>query len=354
MFNDILTAYDLDPADCDIYRLESGLINYTWKVTIQDKEYILQQINTQVFKNPYNIAENLETLNQYITRIAPGYLFVAPLLSVEGNSIVKNQAGDYFRMFPFVKNSHTVNTISNIGEAYEAAKQFGTFARLFNGLDLSLLNYTLVDFHNLTLRIDQFRQAVKQATPELLKTAREEIIEIEQHADISSTYEKLVNNSLIPLRVTHHDTKVSNVLFDDKDKGLCVIDLDTVMPGYYISDVGDMFRTYLSPANEEEKDFSKIVARPDVFYAIYKGYMEQMEGILTPVEKENFVFSGKFMIYMQAVRFLTDYLNNDIYYQVKYPGHNLVRAKNQLYFLDQYIKAEPLFAGLMQLQYSSI
>ena len=354
MFNDILIAYGLDPAGYEMHKLESGLINYTWKLTGPDNEFILQQINTRVFKNPYNIAENLETLNQYIKQVAPDYLFVAPLLSVNGSSIVKNNEGDYFRLFPFIKNSHTIDAIDNIGEAYEAAKQFGTFTRLFNGLNLSLLNYTLVDFHNLTLRLQQFRQAVKQAEPESLKTTGTEIAQIEQYSNIASTYEKLVNNNLIPLRVIHHDTKISNVLFDDSGKGLCVIDLDTVMPGYFISDVGDMLRTYLSPANEEETDFTKIIVRPDFFYAIYKGYMEQMETILTPPEKESFIFAGKFMIYMQAVRFLTDHLNNNIYYQVKYPGHNLMRAKNQLYFLDQYAKAEPQLAALMQHQYSSI
>ena len=354
MFNNILISYGLDPAVYAFHKLESGLINYTWKVTGPDKEFILQKINTRVFKNPYNIAENLDILNQYIKRAAPGYLFVAPLLSVSGSSIVKNHEGDYFRLFPFIKGSHTVDTVDNADEAYEAAKQFGTFTRLFNGLDLSLLNYTLVDFHNLPLRLQQFRQAVKQAKPELLKETAREIAQIEQYSAIATTYEKLINNSLIPLRVIHHDTKISNVLFDDNGKGLCVIDLDTVMPGYFISDAGDMLRTYLSPANEEETDFSKIIVRPDFFYAIYKGYMEQMETILTQTEKESFIYAGKFMIYMQAARFLTDHLNNNIYYQVKYHGHNLMRARNQLYFLDQFVKAEPQLAALIQHQYSSI
>lgn len=347
MFNNILSAYGLSPTTYKVHKLETGLINHTWRVTGPDKEFILQQVNTQVFKRPAEIAENLNILNQYIKSTNPGYLFVAPILSANGSSIVKNGSGNFYRLFPFIKNSHTVSTIDNAGKAYEAAKQFGTFTRLFKGLDLGLLNYTLIDFHNLSLRIEQFNQACKNADPARLKEAAEAINGVKTHSDIALTYEKLVNNSLIPLRVVHHDTKVSNVLFDDNEKGLCVIDLDTVMPGYFISDVGDMLRTYLSPANEEEQDLGKINVRLDVFDAIHKGYMEQMGDILTPAEKENFVFAGKFMIYMQAVRFLTDYLNNDIYYQVKYPGHNLMRAKNQLYFLDQYIKAEPQLAGLM-------
>lgn len=354
MFNDILINYGLEPTAYSFYKLESGLINYTWKVAGPDNEFILQQINTRVFKNPNNIAGNINILNKYIKQVAPNYLFVAPLLSLNGESIIKNNEGDYFRLFPYIKKSHTVDVVDNSDEAYEAAKQFGIFTRLFKGLDISRLSYTLVDFHNLPLRLQQFRQAVKQAKPELLKATRNEIDHIEQHSDIAATYEKLVNNNLMPLRVIHHDTKISNVLFDDKGKGLCVIDLDTAMPGYFISDVGDMLRTYLSPANEEETDFTKIIVRPDFFYAIYKGYMEQMETILSQAEKDSFIFAGKFMIYMQAVRFLTDHLNNDVYYQVKYSGHNLMRAKNQLYFLDQYFHAETQFNALIQHQYSSI
>ncbi|MEJ7684927.1 MAG: phosphotransferase [Segetibacter sp.] len=133
----------------------------------------------------------------------------------------------------------------------------------------------------------------------------------------------------------HHDTKISNVLFDDKNKGLCLIDLDTVMPGYFISDAGDMMRTYLSPVSEEEKDFTKIDIREDFFDAISEGYLSEMKDDLTEEEQSSFVYAGKFMIYMQAVRFLADYLCDDIYYSSNYEGHNFMRAKNQLYLLDR-------------------
>ncbi|RZK70536.1 MAG: aminoglycoside phosphotransferase family protein, partial [Pedobacter sp.] len=162
---------------------------------------------------------------------------------------------------------------------------------------------------------------------------------IEQYKDIETQYRKILANKEIPLRVVHHDTKISNVLFDDKDEGLCVIDLDTVMPGYYFSDVGDMMRTYLSETTEEETDISKIQIRPEILKAIYDGYMEEMSSVLTDQEKELFYYSGKFMIYMQALRFLTDYLNDDCYYHTTYPQHNLDRARNQLVLLQRYIQA---------------
>jgi thiamine kinase-like enzyme len=149
-----------------------------------------------------------------------------------------------------------------------------------------------------------------------------------------------LKNKAFKIRVTHHDTKISNVLFSEDDKGICVIDLDTVMPGYFISDVGDMFRTYLSPANEEEKDFSKIEIREDYFKAIWDGYMSEMGHELSKEEKAHFIYAGKFMIYMQAIRFLTDHINNDAYYGAAYPDHNFIRAGNQAALLERLMEKE--------------
>lgn len=152
---------------------------------------------------------------------------------------------------------------------------------------------------------------------------------------------------MIPLRVIHHDSKINNVLFDRKNNGLCVIDLDTDMPGYFISDVGDMMRTYLSPVDEEEQDLSKIEIREDFFKAIVEGYFEEMGATLSKVEKELFVYAGKFLIYTQAIRFLTDYLNNDSYYGEKYDGHNLTRATNQMLLLEKYCALEDKFQAIV-------
>lgn len=149
-------------------------------------------------------------------------------------------------------------------------------------------------------------------------------------------FEKVRQDPAFRMRVTHHDTKISNVLFNDAGKGICVIDLDTVMPGYFISDVGDMMRTYLSPANEEEKDFAQVEVRPEFYRAIREGYLEEMGSHLTTGEKDHFFYAGEFLIYMQALRFLTDYLNDDKYYGRLYEDHNFVRAGNQVALLKSY------------------
>lgn len=335
MLQTILSAYNLNTDDCTIAPFGSGLINHTWKISFGNEQYILQCINTAIFKSPQDIADNLVALQEYLKKTAPDYLFAAPLATSDHKHLVVND-GQYYRLLPFVKNSHSIDVATEPSQAYEAARQFGKFSRLLGDFNASQLKYTLPDFHNLSLRDEQFKSALKNADAERLSIASAEIDAINSYSDITQTYNSLAGS--IPLRVVHHDTKINNVLFDAHDKGLCVIDLDTVMPGYYISDVGDMMRTYLSPVNEEEQNLDSIYIREDYLKAIHDGYMAEMGEVLNDVEKALFYYSGKFMIYMQAIRFLADYLNNDIYYPTAYPGQNLRRAQNQLRLLDELIK----------------
>lgn len=342
MLDKVLLSFGLDPSHHKIEQFGSGLINYTLKVTGNGEDYILQKINSSVFKSPESIAQNLTLLQAYFKTIHPDYLFVGALPSLTNELLIKSDDNDndYYRLFPFVKGSKTINFISKRKEAFEAAIQFGRFTSMLNDFDPAKLNYTLTDFHNLQLRFEQFKQAYQNAEPALLEQAATEIKQVYDHYNILQSYNQVIADKDIPLRVIHHDTKISNVLFDKDLNGICVIDLDTVMPGYYLSDVGDMMRTYLSPANEEETDLAKIHIREDIFADICKGYMQEMGDILTETEKKHFIFSGKFMIYMQAIRFLTDFLNGDVYYEVKYPGHNLMRAKNQFDLLNKYVRSE--------------
>ncbi|HVW97222.1 MAG TPA: aminoglycoside phosphotransferase family protein [Mucilaginibacter sp.] len=346
MLQNILIAYGLDPQYYQTRPFGSGLINHTWKVTGGDQQFILQRINKKVFKSPLDIAENLHTISVYLSENSPAYVFAAPLPAVDGRLLIESE-GEYFRLSPFISNSHTVDFLTQSSQAYEAARQFGKFTFLLRGMDTARLKYPLADFHNLTLRISQFENALVKADKEKIRQGATEIKMAEYDSAIGNVYDDLVNGKRIPLRVIHHDTKINNVLFDEEGKGLAVIDLDTVMPGYFISDVGDMMRTYLSEANEEETDLNKIKVRENFFAAIYAGYMEQMGSVLTNDEKNLFIYAGKFMIYMQAIRFLTDFLNGDVYYPVKYPLHNLERAKNQFRLLESYVAAEPKFANII-------
>ena len=333
MLISILSAYGFDRDKCTIKAFGTGLINHTWLVNCEEKDYILQKINHHVFKNPYSISDNIRFVGDYLKRHNPDYLFVMPVLSLDHKDLV-HDGKDYYRMFPFVQESVTYTTLENPKLAYEAAKQFGKFTHLLSNFDTSVLQETLPNFHNLTLRYHQFQDSLLNGNKDRLAEAAGCIEQIESYRYIVDEFEKIKSNSDFKTRVMHHDTKISNVLFDNKNKGLCVIDLDTVMPGYFISDVGDMMRTYLSPVSEEEKDFTKIEIREEYFDAIVAGYLSEMKPDMSAVELNSFVYAGKFMIYMQAVRFLADYLNNDVYYGSKYEGHNFIRAKNQLYLLE--------------------
>lgn len=339
MLDQILLLYGIQPVQSNVQPFGDGLINHTWKVTTETSIYILQKVNQSVFKNPENIDQNISLLKAFLRKNAPEYLFVTPMPTASGNTLVKVADG-YFRLFPFVEHSHSLNALVKKEEAFEAATQFGRFSRLLNDFNVDGLNITLPDFHNLSLRFDQFNAALHNGNPERIEKSAELTGFILEHRHIVETYTKIVDQKQIPLRVIHHDTKINNVLFGPENKGLCVIDLDTVMPGYFISDVGDMMRTYLSAASEEETDLSKVTVRKDFFRAICNGYMTEMGDVLTENEKEYFIYAGQFMIYMQALRFFTDYLLDDIYYGQKYEGHNLDRAKNQLTLLKRYLEME--------------
>lgn len=322
----------------NITPIDHGLINHTWKIDLNSKSYIFQRVNSTVFKKPEDIAHNIEAIAAYLNKNYPEYFFVKPVSDSTGKTLLHDEGLGYFRAFQYVNNSKSKTVVKTADEAFEAARQFARFTAVLSGFDTSTLHTTIPDFHNLRLRYDQFMEAISRADAERRTVAEMHIEELSAYAYIAEQYEAILHNPSFKLRVTHHDTKISNVLFDGNNKGLCVIDLDTVMPGLFISDVGDMMRTYLSPANEEETDFDKVLVRADIYEAIVDGYMHEMGSELTAEEKDAFFYAGSFMIYMQALRFLTDYLNGDIYYRPDYPLHNLNRAKNQIVLLQRFME----------------
>ncbi len=345
---EILKAYGFTDGSVSILEYGSGLINHTWRLSYKNNDYILQRINDNVFKEPENIAHNIRFIADYLKQHQPDYLFVAPVKTINGQEMVYLKNEGYFRMFPFVKDSLTKNVLETPGEAFEAAAQFGKFTKLLDGITMNNLKITIPDFHNLSLRQEQFFSALKNGNPQRINETKDLVRELLNQISIVTQFENIINHSEFKKRVTHHDTKISNVLFNQSGKGLCVIDLDTVMPGYFISDAGDMMRTYLSPVSEEEKDFSKIEIRDHFYEAIVNGYYNEMKEVLTDTEKQSFFYAGIFMIYMQAIRFLTDYLNNDRYYGSSYPGHNLVRAGNQAVLLKRLLEKKEVFSTLLK------
>ena len=340
MLRSIVELYGFSEEECIFKPFGNGLINRTWLVEYHGEQFILQKINDTVFTTPSVIAQNLHYLKTYFAAHFPDYLFVNPIATLQNEEMVFLHGEGYFRMFKFVKGSVTFDTVDNPAIAFEGAKQFGKFTSSLSSFNIKLLLISLPDFHNLTLRYQQFETALQQGNRDRIELCQPAIAFIKAEKGIVDTFNKIKLSTNFKKRVTHHDTKISNVLFDKNGKGLCVIDLDTVMPGYFISDVGDMMRTYLSPVSEEENDLSKIEVREEYFQAIVDGYLSEMKDELSNEEKNYFVYAGKFMIYMQAIRFLTDHINNDIYYGAKYEGHNLMRCNNQLELLKQLLAKE--------------
>lgn len=344
MLEDVFTAFGLNAARATAFG--PGLINHTWKVEDGEQAFILQRVNTSIFKQPGAIAANISAIAAYLQLHQPSYLFPVPLKTIQGENYF-HTGHDYYRLIPFVKGSHTISVVQHPQQAFEAAAQFGKFTSLLQNFDSTSLQTTLPDFHNLSLRYEQFEAVLQNGNKERIAQSTALITAAQKHRGIVQDFEVIRQNKQFRLRVTHHDTKISNVLFDAADKGMCVIDLDTVMPGYFISDAGDMIRTYVCPVSEEEKDLSAIEIREDYFEALAKGYLQYMAPVLTAEECSHFVYSGKFMIYMQALRFLTDHLNNDIYYGARYEGHNFIRAANQFTLLNKLTEKETVLQALI-------
>lgn len=331
----IFEQYNWDVVAVD--QIQQGLINSTYSIDTTTGKYILQTINHHIFKDPWAIDANINTISAYLKQNAPNYLFTHLVPTKNGQTLIEWE-GCFYRAFEKV-DGYALSVLENAHQAGEAAKQFGQFTQVLHGLAIHQLKITLPNFHNLSLRYDQFLQAIDHGNTTRIQATKDAILLLKSGKHYVDQYEKFIQNSESKQRVTHHDTKISNVLFNKVngiDKAICVIDLDTVMPGYFISDIGDMCRTCLCAVSEEEANLDLVKIDPAKWEAIQKGYLSQMDTELSNFEKDHLFFGGQFMIYMQALRFLTDHLNNDVYYGAKKEGQNYVRALNQIRLLEIY------------------
>jgi len=330
--------YDLPSESLILTRAGLGHINETYIAKGNQQSWIVQKLNHRVFTQPEAIEQNIQLCQVYLQEKDPDYLFLAPIRNKKGCYTTKID-DSYWRIFPFISEGIAFDTLSDPKQAYEAAKKFGELSKLLHGIPLGNFKETIPQFHDLSLRFKQFEQALTNA-PEKLKKAAAQAIDLAlAHREIAETFEKL--KKTLPLRVQHHDTKISNVLLHkDTYTGVCVIDLDTLMPGYFLSDLGDMMRTYLCAYDENETDLSKISIREDYFKALMSGYLSEMTEVLSPEEKSAILFAGKFILYMQALRFLSDFLQGNTYYPISYPEQNLIRSLNQFQLLQSIVEKE--------------
>ena len=332
-FEEILKLYDLDHNNFSIKPIGSGLVHQTYLVKGK-KQYVLQRINTSIFKAPELIAQNIKACKDYLRHSHPEYLFVG-FIPTKNNLSYATFNGQFWRLTPFVESSITLDLLNKPALAYEAAKAFGQLAKYLNGVSTESFEDSIPNFHNLSYRFEQFQEALENGNSERIKQSKVLIDFYLNQKRIVDVFNEIKVEGLFPTRIQHHDTKINNVLLDkDSHKALAICDLDTLMPGYFISDLGDMVRTYTSAENEDSTNWDAIKVRPAYYNALMQGYLSEMEDSLTVLEKDSLFYAGEFMIYMQGLRFFSDYLMDDVYYPVKYDLHNFNRAKNQMLLLE--------------------
>ena len=331
----IIKHFGLSVSDFSVNRVGSGYIHDTFKLS-GPTSYILQRVNKNVFTQPGIIAANIRNAATYLKSKHPDYLFLTPITSTTGEEMVYDTDQFPWRLFPYLENTYTVDKVSTTAEAFSAAAAFARLSNYLDGIDISLFKPSIERFHDLSWRWEQFEASLRNAKPERRAEAANEISRCQNYLYMVERYSKLRNGGTLKLRMAHNDTKINNILFDaTTGEAVCAIDLDTLMPGYFIYDLGDMVRTFVSPVDEEERDLSKVTVRYDIFESLTNGYLSEMGAKISTDEKAAIPFSGMMMTYIMALRMLTDFLNGDIYYQIRYPGQNLIRARNQLKLLQE-------------------
>ena len=322
--------------DTDIESYGNGHINDTY-ICRTDPAFILQRINTSIFKNPDEVMKNIVGITSFLSRKIkalggdPKRETMTVIKTEDGKSFYRTPDGACFRMYTYVPDTVTHETAETPEIFYSAAKAFGKFQRMLDGYPADTLFETIKDFHNTTERVNQLNDAVKNNAAGRLSEVGAELEEAKRLSKYAPVITDKIASGEIPLRVTHNDTKLNNVLFDKTtDKGLCVIDLDTVMPGSALYDFGDALRFGASNASEDETDLSKVWFDLDKFEAFTKGFLSETTECLTRAEIDLLPESALIMTYECGIRFLADHLNGDTYFKVHRPHHNLDRARTQL------------------------
>ncbi len=338
----IATHFQITGEASDIHPLGDGLINDTYLVsTVGDTpDYVLQRINHTVFKNVEGMQSNIEAVTSHIRKKleTEGCQDIdrktLEFIKVCGSSKTFYHDGkDYWRMSRYISDSHTLQEVTPIS-AFLAGKAFGHFECMLSDIQIKL-EESIPDFHNMEFRLQQLRDAIRDNAAGRVEEVIPLIEEIEKRSEKMCEPERMYREGKLPKRICHCDTKVNNMLFDSNGKVLCVIDLDTVMPSFIFSDYGDFLRTGASTAAEDEPDLSKIDFNFDIFKAFTEGYLSEATSFLTEEELMWLPNAIALFPYMQATRFLTDYINGDTYYKISYPDHNLVRTKAQLQLLSR-------------------
>ena len=342
-FSNIVDRFAVKGTVESVKPLGNGLINDTYIVRTSEQsapDYVLQRINHHIFTDVDTLQNNIEAVTVHIRRklteagekdIDRKVLNFLPLKD-DASKTYFFDGDSYWRMMVFIPRAHTLEAVNPESSRF-AGEAFGNFQAMLVDIDKELKE-SIPDFHNMEFRLMQLRDAVAADPVGRVKEVKPLLDELEARAEEMCKAERLHREGKLPKRICHCDTKVNNMMFDEDGRILCVIDLDTVMPSFIFSDYGDFLRTGANTLAEDDPNIDGVEFNMDIFRAFTEGYLSSAKKFLTPLEIENLPYAAALFPYMQAVRFLTDYINGDTYYKIKYPEHNLVRTRNQFKLLQ--------------------
>lgn len=327
---EIVKAFFGEEVQCQVEPFGSGLINDTYRVEAADgRTVLLQRINHFVFTQPEVVMENIRRIAQYLEENQYPAVILQPIPTLDGRLTFLDEAGNYWRMFPFFTGTISIDQAVDAEQVYKAGQAYGEFARTLAGMDVETagIEETIPGFHDSVSRLQFFEEVLAANPTGRLTDAAPEVGAVKAHQHLFFYIAALP----LPLRITHNDTKINNVLFDrsgDRVRG--VIDWDTIMPGVILSDFGDMVRTMTPSHDENHRDTEQVKLIVPYFEALCRGFLPKLQEVLTPLERKNLVKGAQWIVLEQALRFLTDYLRGDVYYKISYPEQNLLRTRNQL------------------------
>ena len=339
----------IDPNNIeDITPLGNGLINDTYKIMVSGQpKYVLQRINNAVFTDVEMLQKNIEAVTSHIRQkyerqgVADLGRRVLHFLKADTGKTYVVEDDKYWRVMDYIADSHTYEAVTP-GYAFCAGRSFGDFESLLTDLDTPI-GEIIPDFHNIEFRLKQLDEAVAKDRVGMMREVEVQnyVYRIRAVADEMCLGERLYREGKLPKRICHCDTKVNNMLFDKDGNVLCIIDLDTIMPSFVFSDFGDFLRSAANTGAEDDPNLDNIHFNMEIFKSFAEGYLEGTKSFLLPIEKENLPYAATLFPYMQAVRFLTDYINGNTYYKIQYPTHNLVRTGAQWKLYEEAVKCLP-------------
>jgi Ser/Thr protein kinase RdoA (MazF antagonist) len=353
MIDAVISHFTLRGTLIKAERFGSGLINDTYFCEFSEgdtrRNYVLQRINTAVFRHPEHVMENVEVVTAHIVSrlLAEGvqdpYTVTLALIPTryDGRTFYRDDSGAYWRMLHYIEAGTAFETVKDVRHGFEVGRGLGRFQSLVSDLSPEQLHDTLPGFHHTPRYLKEFDDAVKADVKNRATDINAEATFVSRWRYLAPLLTDLMNSGQIPVRVVHNDPKVNNVLIHKATgEALCMIDLDTVKPGIVHFDFGDCVRSAANSAGEDAEDISKVCLDLPLFEAVARGYLREVSGFLTEKEKEMLPASVKVITFELGLRFLTDYLRGDTYFRIKYPDHNLHRARVQFKLLESIEKAE--------------